>query len=121
MRIHSIKGLINNRDISFQLILRETRSRYKGSKLGLAWTAINPAIMICIYTLIFSQVFKARWHSGDNEINTWDDKYMHIADNMCNNKWIHTPDIVTAAIDMDANDIRLRRTNLDNLNDRCIH
>ena len=72
MRIHSIKGLISNRDISFQLILRETRSRYKGSKLGLAWTAINPAIMICIYTLIFSQVFKARWHSGDNEINTLD-------------------------------------------------
>ena len=54
-------------------------------------------------------------------VNSWDDKYMHIAGNMCNNKWIHTPDIDTAAIDMDANDIGLRRTNLDDINDRCIH
>lgn len=49
-----------------KLVAREVQSRYQGSVLGLAWTLINPAIMLVIYTIVFSEVFKMRW-GGDDE------------------------------------------------------
>ncbi|MFM7674127.1 MAG: ABC transporter permease [Synechococcus sp.] len=40
---------------------REAMGRYKGSALGLAWTFIQPLLMLVVYTFVFSQVFRARW------------------------------------------------------------
>ena len=48
MRIHSIKGLIDTGIFHSNLFL-EKQDQVQRFKLGLAWTAINPAIMICIY------------------------------------------------------------------------
>ncbi len=48
-------GLINS------MVRRDLTSRYKGSVMGLAWTIITPAVMIIIYTVIFSGIFKARF------------------------------------------------------------
>jgi lipopolysaccharide transport system permease protein len=35
--------------------------RYKGSFIGLGWSFIQPLIMLCVYTFVFSVIFKARW------------------------------------------------------------
>lgn len=41
-------------------IQRDFQSRYQNSLLGAAWTIISPMAMIVIYTVIFSQVMKAK-------------------------------------------------------------
>jgi lipopolysaccharide transport system permease protein len=40
---------------------RDFTSRYKGSVIGPAWAIITPAVMIIIYTAIFSGIFGARF------------------------------------------------------------
>ncbi|GAB3394578.1 ABC transporter permease [Azotobacter armeniacus] len=44
-----------------QMIRREVIGRYQGSFLGLGWSFLNPLLMLCVYTFVFSVVFKARW------------------------------------------------------------
>lgn len=41
-------------------VIREFQARYRGSLLGAAWTVLNPLAMILVYTLIFSQIMRAR-------------------------------------------------------------
>jgi lipopolysaccharide transport system permease protein len=45
----------------WHLTQREVVGRYRGSALGLGWAFITPLLMLAVYTLVFSQVFKARW------------------------------------------------------------
>ena len=45
---------------------REIQERYKGSKLGGLWSVINPMIMLCVYTLVFSKIFNSRWGAINN-------------------------------------------------------
>ena len=63
MNIKFLSEISKRRELISQLIARDIATRYKGSRLGLAWTVINPIIMISVYTLIFSQVFRVRWNS----------------------------------------------------------
>lgn len=39
------------------LVRREVRQRYKGSVLGLAWTLINPVVMVGAYWVVFKFLF----------------------------------------------------------------
>ena len=39
------------------LVRREVRQRYKGSALGLAWTLINPLLVVAAYWLVFKFLF----------------------------------------------------------------
>lgn len=41
-------------------VMREFQSKYRNSLLGAAWTVINPLAMIIVYTVIFSQIMKAK-------------------------------------------------------------
>lgn len=41
-------------------VKREFQSKYRSSMLGAAWTVINPLAMIIVYTIIFSQIMRAR-------------------------------------------------------------
>lgn len=41
-------------------VKREFQSKYRNSLLGGAWTFLNPLAMILVYTVIFSQVMKAK-------------------------------------------------------------
>jgi len=41
-------------------VMREFQSKYRNSMLGAAWTIINPLSMIMVYTVIFSQIMKAK-------------------------------------------------------------
>ncbi len=40
---------------------REVIVRYQGSSFGLAWSFLNPLVMLAIYTFVFSEIFKSRW------------------------------------------------------------
>ena len=44
-----------------QLLSRELASKYKTTVLGVAWLVLQPLLMLCVYTLVFSGIFKARW------------------------------------------------------------
>src|SRR5690606_12129936 len=44
----------------FGSVKREFQSKYQNSLLGAAWTVLNPLAMIIVYTVIFSQVMRAR-------------------------------------------------------------
>lgn len=41
-------------------VKREFQSKYRNSMLGAAWTVLNPLAMIVVYTVIFSQVMRAK-------------------------------------------------------------
>jgi lipopolysaccharide transport system permease protein len=47
--------------VIWQLTNREVVGRYKGSFMGLAWSVFHPLFMLCVYTFVFSVIFKARW------------------------------------------------------------
>lgn len=56
----------NHRNLIVQLSRREVATRYKGSYLGIAWSFINPLIMLVVYTFVFSVMFQARWNIGND-------------------------------------------------------
>ncbi|MBU9262808.1 Teichoic acid translocation permease protein TagG [Burkholderia multivorans] len=47
-------------------VKREFQSKYRNSLLGAAWTVLNPLAMIVVYTVIFSQVMRARLPGVDS-------------------------------------------------------
>jgi len=55
------------RDLIRQLTWREVVGRYKGSFIGLGWSFIQPIMMLCVYTFVFSVIFKAKWGAGLDE------------------------------------------------------
>jgi lipopolysaccharide transport system permease protein len=55
-----------NRDLVGTLIHREVIGRYRGSYMGLVWSFLNPMLMLCVYTFVFSVVFKSRWNPASS-------------------------------------------------------
>lgn len=53
-----------HRQLIARMVRREVVGRYRGSVLGLAWSFFNPLLMLAIYTVVFSGIFKARWNAG---------------------------------------------------------
>jgi lipopolysaccharide transport system permease protein len=47
-------------------VKREFQSKYQNSLLGIAWPILNPLAMIFIYTLVFSQVMRAKLPGVDS-------------------------------------------------------
>lgn len=60
-----------NRQLVSQLTRREVIERYRGSIMGLAWSFLNPILMLAAYTFVFSVIFKARWGIGGEETKTY--------------------------------------------------
>ncbi len=60
-------SLWRNRQLIWQMTRREVAGRYRGSLLGLAWSFLNPLLMLLVYTFVFSVVFKSRWGVGVGE------------------------------------------------------
>jgi lipopolysaccharide transport system permease protein len=65
--IAMFRSLWHNRQLIWQMARRDINSRYRGSLIGLAWSFINPILMLLVYTFVFSVVFKARWNVGGDE------------------------------------------------------
>lgn len=61
----SLRGLISsfsrNHTLIARMAKREVIARYRGSVIGLAWSFVNPVLLLLVYTFVFSVVFKARW------------------------------------------------------------
>ena len=65
--IHIVIHLWKYRNLIKQLTWREVVGRYKGSFIGLGWSFIQPLMMLCVYTFVFSVIFKARWGMDPDE------------------------------------------------------
>ncbi|MEJ7745165.1 MAG: ABC transporter permease [Luteimonas sp.] len=63
------RSLWRHRNLIGQMTRREVVGRYKGSVMGLAWSFLNPLLMLVIYTFVFRVIFKARWETAGNESN----------------------------------------------------
>lgn len=61
-----LKALWAYRGFILGSVKREFQSRYQNSLLGAAWTVLNPLAMIVVYTVIFSQVMRARLPGVDS-------------------------------------------------------
>lgn len=55
-----VKSAWAYRGFIFGSVKREFQSKYRNSVLGAAWTVLNPLAMILVYTVIFSQVMRAK-------------------------------------------------------------
>jgi len=53
-----LKNLYNNKELLFQLTLRQIKSRYKQSVLGISWAILKPIGMMVVFTVIFSKFMK---------------------------------------------------------------
>ena len=56
----SLQAVWNFRGFVLGSVRREYQLRYRGTMLGIAWTVLQPLAMILIYTVIFTQVMKAK-------------------------------------------------------------
>jgi len=61
-----VRALWNYRDFILGSVKREFQAKYRNSLLGAAWTVLNPLAMIVVYTVIFSQVMRARLPGVDS-------------------------------------------------------
>lgn len=55
--LDEIRALINYRPLLAELILRNIKTRYKRSVLGIAWTMLSPMLTMAVLTIVFSQLF----------------------------------------------------------------
>ncbi len=51
--------LFRNRELFQNLFRRELRVKYRGSLLGVAWSLVNPLVLVGVYTLVFSVLWRA--------------------------------------------------------------
>ncbi|CAJ93980.1 Transport permease protein [Cupriavidus necator] len=68
MAIGLIRSAWNYRGFIGGSVRREFQSRYRNSMLGAAWMIINPLAMIIVYTVIFSQMMRARLPGVDSHL-----------------------------------------------------
>ena len=52
------RNLYQRRRVIWGLAIRELKVRYKGSLLGFFWTFMNPLLLMVIYTVVFTSIFK---------------------------------------------------------------
>lgn len=57
-------GLVRHRDLVWQMTKRDIIGRYRGSIAGVLWSFFHPVLMLAVYTVVFSGVFKSRWGAG---------------------------------------------------------
>ena len=53
-----------HRTLIYQLGKRDVVGRYRGSVAGLAWSFLNPLLMLAVYTFVLAVVFQARWQGA---------------------------------------------------------
>ena len=53
-----LKELWQYREMIFNLVKRDLKSRYKESVLGFFWMLLNPLLQLCVYTIVFSVIMR---------------------------------------------------------------
>ena len=56
--------LVRYRELFGNLFRRDVQGKYRGSLLGLAWTLANPVLLMAVYLLVFSVLWKTPFGSG---------------------------------------------------------
>ena len=51
-------GLLRYRTLVGNLVAKDLKLKYRGSFLGVAWSLLNPALMLAVYTFAFKIVFR---------------------------------------------------------------
>lgn len=64
--MHYLKSLWRYRSFIVSFVQRDFQVKYTNSLFGFVWNILNPLSMIVVYTVIFSQVMKARLPGIDN-------------------------------------------------------
>lgn len=54
-----LQELYSYRELLYNLVVRDLKLKYKSSVLGIAWSFINPLLMMAIYTAVFSLFLRA--------------------------------------------------------------
>lgn len=62
-----LKALWAYRGFILGSVRREFQAKYSNSLLGAAWTVINPLAMIVVYTVVFSQIMRAKLPGVDSQ------------------------------------------------------
>jgi ABC-2 type transport system permease protein len=57
--LDEIRGILQYRDLIYQLVRRDIVTRYKRSVFGIAWTMLQPLGMMVVMTLVFSNLFQS--------------------------------------------------------------
>lgn len=52
---------VGARGLLWQMTLKDFRSKYVGSLMGIFWTVINPILLLLIFSFVFTVVFKAKF------------------------------------------------------------
>lgn len=66
-----LRSVYGHRVLILRMARRELESRFRGSRLGLAWVVLQPLLMLAVYTFAFGVVLKARW-GQDASDSPWD-------------------------------------------------
>ena len=66
MLLNLYRSLRSYRGFILGSVKREFQSRYRNSLFGALWTVLNPLSMIVVYTVIFSQIMRARLPGVDD-------------------------------------------------------
>lgn len=67
--IREIRNLFRHRYLLTELVKRDFRAKYIGSKIGLLWSAIVPLVRLAIFIFIFSVVLKVRFDDKEGITN----------------------------------------------------
>lgn len=57
--LEELRGIVQYRDLIFQLVRRDVVTRYKRSILGIAWTMLQPLGIMVVLSLVFSNLFSS--------------------------------------------------------------
>lgn len=63
----SAQMIVRQRHLIRTLVMRDLKSRYVGSAMGLFWAVINPLILLAVFSFVFATIFKQRVASGGEE------------------------------------------------------
>ena len=64
-----ISVFVKYRALISQLVMRDIKTKYRRSVLGLVWTVLNPLLMMTVLSIVFSYFFSignAGFQSGNN-------------------------------------------------------
>ncbi len=59
-------ALVEYRELFRNLFRRDLHAKYRGSALGVLWTIANPVLLMAIYLLVFSVIWKAQFATVDH-------------------------------------------------------
>jgi ABC-type polysaccharide/polyol phosphate export permease len=63
VRTRHVAEVIEYRRILWTLIVRDVRSRYVGSMIGLFWSLIHPLLLILLYVSVFSVILQVKFQT----------------------------------------------------------